>query len=214
MLCGLGLLATPGLAQIACPEVAFSITAEPELAPQMCAIAADALDSLSTCNIDLDRPLHIEIVESLPTGCLGEYHCGQDRITLLSPEAVSRELNDDHPLRRIDAETYLTSILVHELAHAALESMPCPFASCVASQEYVAYAMQMRSLPAQARFALLTRPTLNRTIMDDEINPIIAQMAPDLFMQKAWLHFSQQEDPCGFIQQIAEGAFLFDHDMR
>lgn len=214
MLCILGLLTTPGLAQMTCPDGAFSISAEPDLATQMCVIAADARDSLSTCGIDLDRPLLIEMVENLPTGCIGEYHCGQDRITLLSPQAVSGELNDDHPLRQIDVETYLASVLVHELVHAALESMPCPFTSCVASQEYVAYAMQMHSLPEDARSTVLTRPELDRTITDDEINPIILQMAPDLFMQKAWLHFSQQEDPCGFIRQIAAGAFLFDYDMR
>ncbi|MBO6676148.1 MAG: hypothetical protein JJ908_13830 [Rhizobiales bacterium] len=214
-LCGLGLLATPGVAQITCPDGVFSIAAEPELAPQMCAIASDAREGLLTCGIELDRPLQIEMVEDLPTGCIGEYHCDQDRITLLSPQAVRNELGDDHhPLRQIDPETYLASVLVHELVHAALESMPCPFISCVASQEYVAYAMQMRSLPPNARSALLTRPSLDRTITDEEINPIIAQMAPDLFMQKAWLHFSQQEDPCGFVQRIAAGAFLFDHDMH
>ncbi|GAB5510039.1 MAG: hypothetical protein Rhims3KO_14400 [Hyphomicrobiales bacterium] len=202
---------SPSYAQFQCSSDSFSVTSEQDLAPQICAMAADARAELSTCGIDLDHSIEIEIVNALPIGCVGQYHCDEARITLLSMDAMQRQLEEGHPFSTVEPAAYFYSVLVHEIAHASMDGMPCPFSSCVSGQEYVAYAMQMRSLTIEARQQLLTRPDFNRPIETEEINPIIAQLAPDIFMQKAWLHFSQQEDPCGFIGQVVSGDFLFDN---
>lgn len=209
-----GILATslsPSYAQFQCPSDNFSVTSAHDLGHQICGMAADALAELSTCGIDLDHSIEIEIVNALPTGCVGQYHCDDARISLLSMDAMQHQLEENHPFSTIEPAAYFYSVLVHEIAHASMDGMPCPLSNCFASQEYVAYAMQMRSLTIEARQRLLTRPDFNRPIEAEEINPIIAQMAPDIFMQKAWLHLSQQEDPCGFISQVVSGDFLFDN---
>lgn len=38
---------------------------------------------------------------------------------------------------------FFESVILHELAHAALDDMPCSFPSCIVGQEYIAYAMQI-----------------------------------------------------------------------
>ncbi len=209
-----GLLVAPVLAQTTCPSGRFTIGGQVDDSTQLCAIAERASDELATCNLPINRPINIEIVDSLPDGCVAEYHCEDDAITVLSPDSVEQQLSGDHPLRQIDPQDYLYSIVVHELAHAALDGMPCPFTSCVATQEFVAYSMQLRSLTPQDRDLFLTRPDFNRPIAAEEINAIIVQMAPDVFLQKSWWYLEQQEDPCGFVGAIAEGAFLFDNEVR
>ena len=208
----IGVVATQSTAQFECPASTISVIADPNVAPLICDLASRGIAELSACSLPLNRVLQIEIVETLPHGCVGQYHCGQDRIELLSQEAAQHYRGADFPFSQIDPDVYFYSVLVHELTHAALEDMPCRFTRCFATQEYVAYAMQMRSLPAEARATLLTRPEFNRPIDAYEINKMIVLMAPGVFLQKAWWHFIQQDDPCAFIGQVVSGAVSFDRE--
>ena len=207
--------ATQADAQFPCPAGGVSVIADPDpdAALELCDLTARAIDELAACSVPLQRTIQIEIVDTLPDGCVGQYYCGEDRIELLSRDAAQRILDPDGAFSSIDPDAYFYSILVHELTHAALDGMPCPVSDCIASQEYVAYAMQMRSYSPEARAAVLTRPDFDRPIAAEEINPFIVLMAPEVFIQKVWRHFSQQDDPCSFIGEVVSGAFLFDHEM-
>ena len=156
MIAAVWLAATPTFARLQCSETDIAVLADPEAAPSICRMASSAIAELATCSISLDRPILIEIVDALPAGCIGQYHCGEDRIEVLSPTEAHADLKAENPMSGIDPDAFYYSILVHELAHAALEELPCPFADCYATQEYVAYAMQMRSLSEEARATLLT----------------------------------------------------------
>jgi len=101
---------------------------------------------------------------------------------------------------------------VHELTHAASDVVPRPFENCVATDEYIAYAMQVMSLTPEARAVFEARTRYDRKISRDELSPMILYMAPDLFTRKAWNHFSQRDDPCGFIRQLADKTILLDRE--
>ena len=214
LIASIWLAAVPSFARLQCSEPGISVVGDRADAPHICELASRAIAELATCSVPLDRPILIEIFDTLPDGRIGQYHPGEDRIDLLSPGAAQAGLETGAPMSLLDPDAFQYSILVHELTHAALDDMPCPFPSCYATQEYVAYAMQMRSLSADARATLLTRPEFNRPIAADEINQPVVLFAPDVFMQKAWLHFSQQADPCGFIAEVASWQYLFDREMN
>jgi hypothetical protein len=109
-------------------------------------------------------------------------------------------------------DDYYQSVIVHELAHVAFDDVPCPFEACMASNEYVAYAMQVMSLSPAAQGQFASNSGLNRHVSRDKLSAIILLMAPGRFAQKVWAHLSQQNDPCAFIGQIMEGTILLDRE--
>ena len=121
---------------------------------------------------------------------------------------VRREEGD--AFSHLGLEEYFHSVVVHELTHAAADGMPCPYQACVAAAEYIAYVLQVMSLDPDEQAAFEANSAINRRISTDELSPIILYMAPDLFSQKALAHFSQRDDPCGYIGQLVDGAIIIN----
>jgi hypothetical protein len=208
-------LATPGAAQpIACPDgKVFTENAGPDAA-LICDLAGRITEQLASCNLNVPAPVTIAVVPELEAKCIGLYHCGEGRIEILNPEAYLplRAEGQASAFAPVSEEAFFESIIRHELAHAALDSMPCPFASCLASQEYVAYTMQVRFLPEADRIAFEEAITHHGPVSRDMLSAIMVMMAPEVFAQRAWLHLSARENPCDFIGQIARGEVLFDFE--
>lgn len=182
-------------------------------AQRVCAAVTLANQTFESCNIPpITRPLRIDLVETLKANCFGQYHCGEDWIELLSPDAMQAQRLPESVYADLPNDAFFQSVAVHELTHAAISEVPCPFEDCLVANEYLAYVMQIMSLPPKARLQFLKGADLDRKISRDELNPIIYFMAPDLFARKSWLHFTQREDPCGFVGQIVEGTVLLDYE--
>lgn len=112
----------------------------------------------------------------------------------------------------LPSDEFFKSIAVHELAHAATENMPCPFEACIVGNEYVAYVMQIMSLSPSAQRRFTEQADPGRPIQRDELNLIMYLMAPDVFANKAWMHFTQRDNPCSFAGQIVNGTVLLDRE--
>ena len=169
---------------------------------------------MSTCNLDVPAPITITVVPELEEQCLGVYHCGEGRIEMLPPDAYAdlRNRTGASAFAAVSADAFFESVLRHELAHAALDTMPCPFKSCITGQEYVAYTMQVRFLPEDDIRAFEAASSDSYRVTRDALSPMILGMAPDLFAQRAWQHLSQRDDACAFIGQIARGQVLLDRE--
>ncbi len=196
-----------------CPGGGVIVLADtPTQARATCTAAAHGLATLAACNVPLPGPVTVELRRTLSPGCLGIYHCGEDRIELLTPEAMDPARSPESSLAFVKAADYFASVLTHELAHAAFDAVPCPFDSCLATHEYVAHVMQVMSLPAPdiARFeaALDMSTPLSR----EAINPFVYLMAPDAFLRRAWVHLRQRPDACGFVGDIMQGRVIFDRE--
>ena len=197
-----------------CADPLFRVEAEtPELAAQTCDSAAEGRRELLSCGITLEAPIEISVVDAIEgalTPCLGVYHCGEDRIVLLSPKSMASARLADSAFAGVSDPAFWDSVLVHELTHAAYDKVNCPFSSCVASSEYAAYAMQVRSLPPdeQARFG--KEVTLKSKPSSAGFSAMIYFMAPDRFAKSAWLHFQSRPDPCGYLSLIMNGDIFFD----
>ncbi|MEL6958768.1 MAG: DUF6639 family protein [Pseudomonadota bacterium] len=195
---------------IACSNPLFEVDAPTAaLARQICADAATANAQLRDCEITLNRTITLAVVDTLPDNCFGQFHCGTDRIEIAPPADIEGILSSDSIYRALPPDTFYRSLIVHEVTHAATDAMPCPFENCIVGQEYLAYAMQFLSLPGGDRDNLIEE-RFQRTISRDELNVPILFLAPEIFGQKVWLHFSQQDDPCHFASQIATGTVLLD----
>lgn len=186
--------------------------ADAQLAMRMCRVAETALEDLAACNLAIDRPVTISLVDALPPGCMGLYHCGEGLIELLPPEAAAAARAPDSPFRTLSPEAFYDSLIVHELTHVAFDAVPCPLADCPATAEYLAYAMQVRSLAPENVAAFEAASNLDGPVSGSDISFVILQMAPNLFAAEAWAHFAARPDPCGYAGLIAEGTIRFDRE--
>ena len=151
---GLSLAWQTGLAAegIRCPDIDVTVLGADERADDICKAVATTVEQLKSCNLTVQGPITVEIVHSLPN-CLGLYHCDDALIQLLSIEAYGSYLSrsPDSLFNHLAPGLFFESVLRHELARAALESMPCPFEGCPATTEFIAYTMQIWFLPDAAR---------------------------------------------------------------
>ncbi|MDG4649814.1 hypothetical protein P6F26_15320 [Roseibacterium sp. SDUM158017] len=210
-LTGAGALAAQPLA---CPGGrVFTENAGAE-AGRVCEAAARATEQLETCSLTVPAPVTIAMVDALEDDCLGVYHCGERRIEILSQASYTelRAIGAASAFASISDDAFFEGVIRHELAHAALDDLPCPFGSCLAAQEYVAYTMQVFFLPEADRAAFEATSTVEGRVPRDAISRMILLMAPNVFAQRAFQHLMQREDPCAFIGQVARGEVLLDYE--
>lgn len=206
--------ASPALpAALACPDPLFTVEAEdPAIAARGCKAAALAQETLGTCGFAIDRPISIAIRDTLSTeDCLGVYHCGEDRIEVLAPAAMSDRLGDG-PFAVLDRRAYWASVIVHEIGHAAYDTVPCPFPACLGTAEYFAYTIQILSLPEAERDAFEHATGVAGKVSRDRFSGVLSMMAPDRFAGLAWAHLNQRPDACGYLQLIMDGRIFFDSE--
>lgn len=202
-----------GSEPFSCPGVPVSISgAEGETTGRICADAAAAIEMLESCGMPLGTPVEIALTDSLSPGCLGIYHCGEHRIDLLSPHAMEAARAPDSLFRDVPAAPFYRSVITHELAHAAFDGVPCPFAACPVTDEFLAYAMQVRALPAELIARVEARLPVDMPVGRDAFSVIQLQMAPEHFIAKAHKHLASRPDPCGHVARITAGEITYDRE--
>lgn len=156
--------------------------------------------------------LRVELVEDLKDGCIALYHCAENWIEILSPDAMEKQRLPGGAFAGLGNDDFFRSVVIHELSHAVFDDIPCPFEDCVAAVEYVAYALQVMSLTPEQQKAFEERADLDRKISRDELNATYLYIAPNKFAQKAWIHLNQRGDPCAFLGQVIDGTIQFDRE--
>lgn len=207
-------MALPTAAEMACEGTVVTVdTTDSRVAEMVCASAVRAESLFEQCNVPkLEKPVQINVVDALMPRCVAVYHCGEDMIEVLPPKLMDEKREEESAFSFLPIDAYFKSVIIHELTHAAFDDVPCPFNSCTVSNEYVAYTIQVESLTPEQKKEFAETAALDRRIFRDELNMLIYEMAPHLFAQKAWVHFTQRDDPCGFIGQISDGTVLLDYE--
>lgn len=180
----------------------------------ICSAATVATMQLASCNLTVPAPITVEISRTVPGDCYGLYHCDDQLIQLFPVEAYATHLSGapQSPFGHLEPEVFFNSVLRHELVHAALDGTHCPFESCRATQEFVAYTMQIMFLSDIDRAPFdLRRAEAERPATRDSVNTIILMMSPETFIDNAYAYLMQQGDPCALIGAIARGEVVFDH---
>ncbi|QGX98593.1 hypothetical protein EI983_10000 [Roseovarius faecimaris] len=197
---------------VPCTEGSFTVDAPtPALTQQVCTDANRARDVLQRCGIVLERSIDIRLTQTLPPGCMGEYHCGNDAIVLRTPASMSMHRQPGAPLSHVSEADYFRSIVTHELAHAAYDTVSCPYPSCQATSEYLAHALQVMSLPEGDLKAFEATLDMQAHVPRDALNPFIYALSPDLFLRKTWIHLNQRPDACTYLSGIMAGHIIIDN---
>lgn len=197
-----------------CPEAPVRVAApEGALADRICTASRDAVTAMETCGIALADEQAIEVVEPpLPMDCLGLYHCGEDRIELLSPADVADQRRPEGAFAAVPLERFYPSLILHELAHAAYDDRPCPLPNCIVTSEYIAYAMQIRSLPPEDRVDVERFVTREPPVSREELGMTTLLLSPDIFAAKVWAHFLARPDGCAYLRQMMAGDIILDRE--
>jgi hypothetical protein len=206
---------TAAVAAISCGGVNATIETESaELAARICTLVESSVASLAECHLDVPLPLQVHVMQKLEDGCLGLYHCGTSRIDVLDPGSFASVVSSGGPFAAVPVGSYYDSIVTHELAHAAYDDRNCAFDTCPVNQEFIAFAMQVRSLSDadQARFEAwgLIEPSESQSYL----TPMMLGMSPERFAAAAWWHFSTQDAPCEYVGSIVKGDVLLDRKWR
>lgn len=199
---------------MACPGGHVFTEGAGDDADLICTLAARATEQLQDFDLAVPEPVTIAVIPELQDQCLGVYHCGTGRIEILAPEAYLplRESGDASAFDAVSNDAFFESVIRHEMAHAALDAMRCPFKACPVGQEYIAYTLQVWFLPEEERIAFEDAKPHDAPITRDMLSEIMLMMAPEVFAHRAWFHLQAREDPHAFIGQIARGEILLDSE--
>lgn len=206
------LMWTPTLAlpaDLVCESVEAVVSApSPSLARSVCASVEETVDLLAQCDLALSDPIKITVLDGLPNnshGCFGYYECDSNRISIRSPASIAEVSGQSTLYAGLEPVVVFDSLVAHEVSHAAFAQTACRDAGCLANHEYVAYVMQMWSLPPPIRSGIVERFGQLEPVEPMRLNELVAVMAPGKFAALAWQHFNEDGNGCDFVQDLATG---------
>ncbi len=186
----------------------FVDTEDKELHRRVCDIAGSALPVLEQCLLKLVDPVTISFSGELGNPdelCFGLYHQGDEWIELLEPKAFEQAHTDSKSWAALPAAEHFDAIVVHEFTHALVDQTALVERACSADEEYIAYAMQLSTLPDSARDALIAASGVSQPVPVESINQVMFGLSPVSFAVRSWLHFQEPENGCGFVKKIIRG---------
>ncbi len=204
-----------GADELDCPGAPIFVTTRngDMSAPDICAPAMWAHAVFARCGIAQARQLTLEIVNRVthPLGIpiIALFDASRWRIQistyavtqgLILPRSVYRQL----PMRDV-----YDSLIVHEVTHAIFREHVGRRRLPVAAHEYVAYAIQVASMPAETRDVFLSSFPAQTPKNFAPFNEIYLGMSPLRFAANAYRHLFQNDLYCETIQQIASGNVDF-----
>ncbi len=206
----IGSWATTGHSEeVRCDDTDVIVFAGPEDARLVCDVAKAGSDLLRDCGLEPDWPVQIvvsEVIEGAPTHCIGQFVCGTGRITLLSPETLAKRADTAEMFPGMTPAAIFASLVVHEMAHAALSHTAPGLSSDLTTQEYIATAMQFRSISPPDRARFLEAWPVETPVDMHGLNQFTHALAPGLFMSRVWLHFDAPENGCAFVAELIDGS--------
>lgn len=212
------LLAGGSAAKTPCNGIPVQVSAPTQaLVVQTCTAATSALTTLAVCDLTLDRPVTVVVstdADALPRHCVAQYDCDAHEIVVMAPALLDRALPASSRFARMPIDAYFGSLIAHEMTHAVMLAPDQGGQLQRIAQEYVAYAMQINALSPRDRAAFLAGAPDGAALTLSELHPLIMAMAPDLFAERAALHFAQPGNGCGFVGALQDGTVRFPEMME
>lgn len=196
-----------------CADPSLSVAADsPAATARVCTAAVAAKAPLASCGLVQRAPITLLVldeVHGISDHCAGLYRRGSDEIALLAPSLAARTLPQDSSFAGLAPDLYFDSLVTHEMAHALMDQALDGAPRCSADAEYIAYAMQLDSLPDSASAMVYAGTRDDGPVPADSLNAFVLFMNPDLFARLAWGHFAAPGNGCDVITDILSGARTF-----
>lgn len=206
----------PGIALavvLACPGQDITVEApDIRLADRVCSVAAGSRNLLASCGLQQAEPYSIEISSPLAPEfeeCFGVFHYEDNVVQVLDPVALLEATRRTGNFAHLPIDVLFDSLLVHEISHVLAYQSSLGPPRTKAEAEYIAYAMQVESLPAAIRNEFVAAHPVTLPVSLIGLNDIILSFAPEVFAVKAWTHFRTEGNGCEFIGQILKQRVNF-----
>ena len=188
------------------PEHAIVVTgAHEDDRALICAGAQQALDLLARCEITPREAIHIrvqrEVRHPLAGLIFGYYDLGARHIALAQLTSIPT-LMQGTPYEGIPHRAFFQSLAVHEIVHSVMHQNLGQSAQNHAAYEYPAYALQIASLPAEARALFLRAFDGERIRKVAPFSDTILAFAPYFFAARAYEHYVGSPDGCGRLRAL------------
>lgn len=195
-----------------CSESKMTVfSTDPNLAVRICDVVA-AIDPLLTrCGLPDSGPVTLYVTKRIEgTGGhpLGVYLHETDEIAVIDPVVLGEHDGRGAIFDKLATDVLFDSLVVHEITHFRLSHATAARSISLVDQEYIAYAMQLASLPAKAREALLAEFSGGGADAG-AISEVALTFAPAFFATRAWLHFNETGNGCVFVKSLINGDFSF-----
>lgn len=198
----------------ACRTDGISVTAaSPDEADQACDAAARADAQLRGLGLHAPAAVLIEVTDTLDVAedaCVALYSPHEKRMQVLAVECLGDSAARASTFPRMDAEVLFESLIVHELVHAYLDQDERGYLLPRIAHEYLAYAIQMDSLPKEDRNRALSRAAVAEPVELQAINDALLNMAPVTFAAMAWTHFHRQGGDAALVERIISGQIVLN----
>ena len=196
-----------------CGGISLSVeSSDADLSEQACNALDSAQPQFERCGLIPPRPLNLKIVIgglANESKCLASYHCDDDIIFVMSPQAMSTSQEMDNPFSRLPESALFGSLVVHEATHALLYSLRNGPGRTFVEDEYIAYAMQLAWLSTGARQQLLEAQSVSGPIGMGDLGEKVLMFSPTVFAINSWLHFDAPGHGCAFVQRILNEEINF-----
>ncbi len=197
-----------------CTSVPVRISyASREEVQMACAAAEGAAQQLGRCGLRIGKLPHIRIEPAVRhplTGgsVFGIFEDEAERIRVMRfsnmPAVVART-----PFAELPLPDVYRSLIVHEITHGILHQNSAGRAVHPIASEYLAYAMQIASLPTDVRQGFLSSLPPAKSMNDIVFSDIMLAFNPHLFAARAYQHFIAQEDQCQTVHSLLQGSAAF-----
>lgn len=179
----------------------------------VCGGAMDAKAFLGNSGFEVAWPIRICVVPVLPSGspeAYGYFDGQSGLIHVLSFDASHFTADAAELFGEPISRALYRSIVAHEVAHLIAERNFAVEAPARAAQEYIAYATQFATMPAEIRSRILANDHSQGFRNRRRINSIIWMFSPSQFAVEAYRHFIRPENGTGFLRGLVNGEILLD----
>ena len=167
--------------------------------------AQQALDLLARCRITPRETIDIRVEEGVRhplAGLIFGYYDLEARHIVLAHLPSIPALMQGTPYEGIPHRDFFQSLAVHEVVHSVMHQNMKQSAQNQASYEYPAYALQIASLPVEARALFLKAFDSERIRKAAPFSDTILSFAPYFFAARAYEHFVGSPDGCERLRTI------------
>jgi hypothetical protein len=189
-----------------CDGQPVEVEGEPGHVEVVCAASIDALARLAELGLVPNRTIRVVLVDAgiAYNGHLayGQYDGPQDRLELMSPVAIETQQPPPSQFGQpIDGVMY-AGLVAHELTHAVAQQHMRADKIGSPAQEYLAYAVQLATLPAERREAIITAAGVRGWETGDTVSNIYLGLNVHRFAVKSYLHLYAHPERARVVETV------------
>jgi len=172
----------------------------------VCAASVAALARLAELGLVPERPIRVVLVDAgiVYNGHLayGQYDGPHERLELMSPAAIASQQPSPTLFGQPIDDVLYAGLVAHELTHAVAQQHMRADKIGSPAQEYLAYAVQLASLPDERREAIVAAAGVRGWEAGDTVSNIYLGLNVHRFAVKSHLHLYAHPERARVVETV------------